>query len=286
MGEAHDADWRWDRSLYAGSAPHYARGRVAYPPSLVEVIVAELGLNGLGRLLDLGCGPGSLTLPLAPYVEQALGVDADAAMLAEARRQAARVGADNVMWMHCRAEDVPLELGPFQVVALAQSFHWMDRRRVAGLAYQLLTQDGALVFVHATTHQGVEPTTALPYPRPPRAEIQAMITAFLGPRRRAGAGHRRDDPAPKGTRGLMEASFFGAAGFSGPLRREVPGRVVTRTTDQVIASMFSLSYAAPHLFGDRLPEFERQLRHLLSEASSHGNFSEQMREIALDIWTL
>lgn len=84
----------------------------------------------------------------------------------------------------------------------------------------------------------------------------------------------------------MEASVFGAAGFSGPMRREVPGRVVTRTTDQVIASVFSLSYAAPHLFGDRLPEFERQLRHLLSEASSHGDFSEQMREIALDIWTL
>jgi hypothetical protein len=43
-----------DPSLYSGSAEYYARGRVA-----------ELRLDGAGRLLDVGCEPGSLTLPPA-----------------------------------------------------------------------------------------------------------------------------------------------------------------------------------------------------------------------------
>jgi len=60
--------WEWDETLYAGSAPHYVTGRMPYPPSLADAIRDELGLDGTGRLLDVGCGPGSLTLLLARYV--------------------------------------------------------------------------------------------------------------------------------------------------------------------------------------------------------------------------
>jgi hypothetical protein len=48
--------------------------------------------------------------------------------------------------------------------------------------------------------------------------------------------------------------------------------------------VFSLSSAAPHLFGDRVHEFETALRGLLAEASPDGRFSEQMRETAVDVW--
>jgi cyclopropane fatty-acyl-phospholipid synthase-like methyltransferase len=37
-----------------------------YPDSLARAISGELSLDGSGRLLDVGCGPGSLTLLLAP----------------------------------------------------------------------------------------------------------------------------------------------------------------------------------------------------------------------------
>jgi hypothetical protein len=33
--------WEWDESLYAGSAAHYATGRMPYPPGLAEVIRDE-----------------------------------------------------------------------------------------------------------------------------------------------------------------------------------------------------------------------------------------------------
>lgn len=79
-----EPEWSWDPTLYAGSAAHYAAGRVTYPAEVVEVLVSALRLDGSGWLLDVGCGPGSLTLLLAPHFEQAIGVDADADMLSEA----------------------------------------------------------------------------------------------------------------------------------------------------------------------------------------------------------
>ena len=77
-------EWEWDATLFAGSAQHYSTGRMAYPAGLAEALRDELGLDGRGRLLDVGCGPGSLTLLLAPLFEEAIGVDADGDMVAYA----------------------------------------------------------------------------------------------------------------------------------------------------------------------------------------------------------
>jgi len=141
--------WRWDPTLYAGSAPHYARGRVAYPPALADLLADELGLDGSGRLLDVGCGPGSLTLLLAPLVAEATGIDADPDMVAEAERLAARAGVRTVRWLVMRAEQLPAGLGTFRLVTFAQSFHWMDRPRVAAAVHGMLAAGGALWFATA-----------------------------------------------------------------------------------------------------------------------------------------
>jgi SAM-dependent methyltransferase len=276
--------WQWDPSLYAGSASYYVRGRVPYPAALVELLVAELGLDGRSRLLDVGCGPGSLTLLLAAHCERVVGVDADEQMLAEGERQAAAAGISNVEWVHTRAEELTLSLGPFDAATMAQSFHWMDRERVAGLLRQLLRENGALAFVHATTHQGVGGSAPLPHPRPPWQQIDALVNEFLGEKRRAGTGYRQVGTVSEDERGVIETGIFRAAGFTGPTRLDVPGWVVNRSEDQVVASVFSLSYAAPHLFGDNIRAFEHELRTLLRQLSPTGQFSEDMREIAVDLW--
>ncbi|NRN67877.1 hypothetical protein GC106_51180 [Kibdelosporangium sp. 4NS15] len=116
--------WQWDPSLYSRSAVYYSRGRLPYPPALAGAMATELGLDGTGRLLDVGCGPGSLTLLLADKFEQALGIDADPDMITEATRLAA--GKPNTRWLHMRAEDLPAGLGTFRLITFAQSFHWMN----------------------------------------------------------------------------------------------------------------------------------------------------------------
>jgi len=135
-----------------------------------------------------------------------------------------------------------------------------------------------VVHVHATTHQGVGTDVDLPSPPPPRAAISRLVQRYLGPLRRAGQGVlSAGTPAD-------EAAIYQAAGFAGPQRLGVPGSIVQRTTEEVAASIYSLSSSAPHLFGDRLDAFDAELRNLLAQTSADGWFSEQMRSIALDIW--
>jgi SAM-dependent methyltransferase len=277
-GSPDPSEWTWDSSLYAGSAGYYAVGRVPYPAAVADALVVALKLDGSGRLLDVGCGPGSLTLLLAPHFADAVGVDADADMLTEAARLAERQKIRNVSWRHLRGEELPADLPRFRVVTFAQSLHWMDRPLVTAAARSMLVRDGAVVHVHATTHEGVDADVDLPHPRPPRQAITRLVQGYLGPMRRAGRG-----VLPTRTGGDEDA-VYRAAGFRGPQRLDVAGRTVNRTTEEVAASIYSLSSSAPHLFGDRLHEFDAELRELLTAASDDGWFSERMRSISLDIW--
>lgn len=86
----------WDETLYAGSAEFYAAGRLPYPPALAETLRAVLGAAPVGRLLDVGCGPGSLTLLVAGLFEAAVGLDPDPGMISHARQAARHAGTDNV----------------------------------------------------------------------------------------------------------------------------------------------------------------------------------------------
>ena len=270
--------WSWDPSLYAGSAEHYAVGRAPYPTALADALQEALGLDGRGRLLDVGCGPGSLTLLLAPLFAEVVGVDADPDMLVVARRLAAAAGITTTTWRHLRAEDLPADLPPVDVVTLAQSFHWMDQPRVAAVLRRLLVPGGTLVHVSATTHAGVPAERPLPHPEPPRAEIERLVTRYLGEERRAGQGLR-----PPGSGGA-EDDVYRAAGFAGPELLIVPGPVVERTAEQVVSSVLSLSSAAPHLFGDRLGAFEADLQQLLRRAAPDGRFAEQLAPTTLHLW--
>ena len=77
-----------------------------------------------------------------------------------------------------------------------------------------------------------------------------------------------------------------AAGFAGPHRRVLDARrIFERTEDQIVASIFSVSSSAPHLFGGRLARFERDLRRLLRRASPEGRFCEVAEPIELIVWT-
>lgn len=278
ISAASSPGWKWDPSLYAGSARFYSVGRVAYPVELVDELVAALELDGSGQLLDVGCGPGSLTLLLAPHFAHAFGIDPDAGMLSEAARLAAEMGVRNVAWRQLRAEELPADLAPVRLVCFAQSFHWMDRPRVASIVRGMLTDDGAVVHVHATTHQGIDSRTELPYPRPPHARITELVQRYLGADRRAGKTGLTAGTADG------EDSIYSAAGLTGPQRLQVPWRIVHRTVDQVTAGVYSLSSAAPHLFADRLEQFDADLRQLLASSARDGRFSEEFPPIAMDIW--
>jgi SAM-dependent methyltransferase len=269
----------WDPALYEGSAPYYARGRLPYPPELADVLREALSLDGTGRLIDVGCGPGSVALLLAGLFEEVVGVDPDPGMIAAAEARAGERGVANARWVRMTAESLPGGLGRFRMATFAQSFHWMDRAAVASIVREMLEPGGSWVHVDATTHCGVETAVGLSRPSPPRAEIDDLIRTYLGATRRAGRA-----TLPEGTPSGEDAIMV-AAGFSGPQRLRVAGHLYARSEDEIVASVFSLSSAAPHHFGERLAEFEAELRRLLRDHSPSGRFAEQARDVELVIWS-
>ncbi len=64
--------------------------------ALVSRAVELLGVTGESRVLDLFCGLGNFTLPLASVAGRVVGVEGDQALVARARHNAVRNAVDNV----------------------------------------------------------------------------------------------------------------------------------------------------------------------------------------------
>jgi cyclopropane fatty-acyl-phospholipid synthase-like methyltransferase len=118
---------RYDPAVYDGAAVHYRYGRPAYSPGLEALLAEELGLDGSGRLLDVGCGPGTLAVRLARLFEEAAGLDPDPEMIAEGRRAAQERGIANITWVQALAED------------LAGWLNWLTSQQIPALGQ--VTQD-------------------------------------------------------------------------------------------------------------------------------------------------
>jgi SAM-dependent methyltransferase len=77
---------------YAGSrfAQGYVRSKLKHDPATAAILDMARHRKGLGRVVDLGCGRGqlSLALLLAGLAETVTGLDRDSAKIAEARQAA------------------------------------------------------------------------------------------------------------------------------------------------------------------------------------------------------
>ncbi|GHO49605.1 class I SAM-dependent methyltransferase [Ktedonospora formicarum] len=112
------------RATFNQDALLYDQARPGYPEALFDDIVALTSLPPNGRLLEIGCGTGQATLPLARRGYHILGIELGDNMAAVARRNLAPYPHVNILTE--AFEDWQLEEEVFDLAYSATAFHWID----------------------------------------------------------------------------------------------------------------------------------------------------------------
>lgn len=92
----------------------------------VDDFISRMKLAGDEVVLDIGCGPGTLAVPLAKRVKEVIAIDFSAQMLSELETYAAREGVTNIKTVHLSWEDDWGILPPVDIAVASRSVEVKD----------------------------------------------------------------------------------------------------------------------------------------------------------------
>lgn len=139
-----DIEFRTD--LYRGTAAYYDKYRRSYPDALFEDLLRRAGTPQGGRLLDLACGTGQISLPLAGRFASVVAVDQEPESVEYGRAKSSRLGIGNVTWIAGSAETVDLE-DPFDLITVGNAFQRLRRDVVASRMTSWLAPGGGVALI-------------------------------------------------------------------------------------------------------------------------------------------
>ncbi len=99
------------------------------------------------KVLDVGCGPGILTVAIAPLVDEVVALDLTPEMIAQAKKRSDRLGLKNVRFEVGRAEELPFSDGYFDVVVTRLMLHHLLSPTSAIEEMARVTRKGGLLVV-------------------------------------------------------------------------------------------------------------------------------------------
>ena len=127
------------------SSDRYASFRPTYPTSLFTEHLLPYHQGARKTLLDLGCGPGTVTRPLSAYFTHTIGADPSSVMLTTARALTPSTDYIGIEYRASAAEDLPfLADGEVDMVTAGQAAHWFDQPRWWGEMRRVVRKGGTV----------------------------------------------------------------------------------------------------------------------------------------------
>jgi ubiquinone/menaquinone biosynthesis C-methylase UbiE len=240
---------------FAGTAGYYARFRLPYPSALIEQLLEERrGASREESLLDLACGPGRLTIPLAPFFRDVVAVDLEPEMIEQARQDALRSGVTNVLWRVGKVEDLGVPGQSLGMITIGEAFHRVDQRRVLENGRRWLRPGGTFVVLGGTSN--FEP--ALPWHR----AVTDVVRKWTGLENAPYVSTNFIAETVKQCEDQMnDRGFENVASHRFPVRH-------TWTKESIVGYLFSTSFCSRRALGDNADAFAADMAESLSRIGS------------------
>ena len=150
-----------------------------------EKVLADIGIEPVMHVVDLCCGDGLFTAPLAKMACRVIAIDLDPEMVNLARARVTATGATNCAFIVGDAYDVAeLVAELVDLILIANTFHGVpDKERLAQAVAAILKPGGRLSVIN-WHHRPREETVVLGKPRGPKIEMRmkpADVAAALEP---------------------------------------------------------------------------------------------------------
>ena len=124
----------------------YQKFRPGYPEAMLDAMVQHAGLLPTARVLEIGCGTGQATIPMALRGYDLTAVEPGAELAKAAGAQLD--GQPNAKVVNASFEAVELPEKEFDLVFAAMSLHWVNEAERFHKPHRLLKPDGHLAVLY------------------------------------------------------------------------------------------------------------------------------------------
>lgn len=131
-----------NRNRFGLLAKDYAQHRRNYPDDVYKVIRERLPAREIDAL-DVGCGTGIMTYELAAFCRSVVGVDKETEMIAESKAHA----PNNCQFFVSAAEVLPFPNASFDLITVAQAFHWFEHEKVIKEFHRVIRPDSLIIIL-------------------------------------------------------------------------------------------------------------------------------------------
>lgn len=237
-----------DAETFESTEAYYTEYRPGYGEAAIRYLVDRFDVDDSARVLDLGCGAGQIAVPVASFAGEVVGMDPNPTMLAHASEEASIAGRENFEFVEGSDADLTTDLGPFRLVTMGRSFHWMDQERTLERLHELLEPGGGVAIITGEEWLVRGETDW-------QAAVYDVASEYIDdlPERETG-DVEYEDPWDE----LLETKGFDAV--------ETKTFAIDRDwhVDEILGYVFSLSYCSPQTFGDDMADFDADVRERLA----------------------